>query len=62
MADATASVVIYSAAALHVAKALIIIGSTAVDSSVGIASLFAAFDDQRTALAMTMLTAALLAL
>jgi hypothetical protein len=57
----TAAVVIYSAAILHTAEALIIAGSNAADSSVGIASLFVASEGQRAALVAVMLLASLLA-
>lgn len=58
----TAVVIIYSAAALHIAEASIILSSKAADSSIGIASMFQATYNQRLALALTLLNSSLLAI
>ena len=58
----TAAVVIWSAAILHVAEAMIIFSSTAADSSIGIASMVEATDNQRLALGAGLLLSSLLAI
>jgi len=58
----TAAVVIWSAAALHIAKGLIILSSSAADHSIGIASMIAATDDRRTLLGVGLLLSSLLAI
>jgi hypothetical protein len=58
----TAVVEIYSAAALHIAEGSIILSSRAADSSIGIASMVEATDEQRTALAVGLLLSSLLAI
>jgi hypothetical protein len=57
----TALVVIYSAAILHIAEALIVADTTAADNSIPIASLSAAFFGHRVCLEIAMVGGALLA-
>ena len=58
----TAAVVIYEAAALHIAEGLIILSSKAADSSIGIASMFEATVEQRTLLGVSLLLSSWLAI